>query len=188
MSINILELNAVLLGVRHFRKDLAVSWDGMNAYAIPLAPLIQALLNKVMMDKVHLCLIAPCLPSQAWFPTLLLTDHRRRLPEWDHLLWHPFGRVYHNSPSFYKLHAWKLSGASIEQSNFLRTLSAASPLLTGGEPLMPVSQSGLSTKLGVGNKGFIQSFPLFPSEWIFSTTFLQKGSFQYRPLNDISQL
>jgi hypothetical protein len=56
-----------------------------------------------MTDKVRLCLIAPCWPSQAWFPTLLelLTDHPRRLPEWDHLLWHPLGRVYHNSPSFY---------------------------------------------------------------------------------------
>jgi hypothetical protein len=96
---------------------LAVSWDSMNAYAFPPTPLIQAVLNKVVMDKVHLCLIAPCWPSKAWFPTLLelLTDHPRRLPEWDHLLWHPIGRVYHNFPSFYKLHAWKLSGASSEQ-------------------------------------------------------------------------
>jgi hypothetical protein len=56
---------------------LAVSWDGMNAYAFPPTPLIQAVLNKVMTDKVRLCLIAPCWPSQAWFPTLLelLTDH-----------------------------------------------------------------------------------------------------------------
>jgi hypothetical protein len=113
---------------------LAVSWDGMNAYAFPPTPLIQAVLNKVMTDKVRLCLIAPCWPSQAWFPTLLelLTDHPRRLPKWDHLLWHPLGRVYYkySSPSFYKLHAWKLSGASSEQNNFLRMLSAASPLLT----------------------------------------------------------
>jgi hypothetical protein len=27
--------------------------DGMNAYAFPLTPLIQAVLNKVMTDKVH---------------------------------------------------------------------------------------------------------------------------------------
>jgi hypothetical protein len=68
---------------------LAVSWDGMNAYTFPPTSLIQAVLSKVMTDKVHLCLIAPCWPSQAWFPTLLelLTDHPRRLPEWDHLLW-----------------------------------------------------------------------------------------------------
>jgi hypothetical protein len=81
---------------------LAVSWDGMNAYAFPPTPLILAVLNKVRTDKVRLCLIAPCWPSQAWFPTLpeFLTDHSRRLPERDHLLWHPLGRVYHNSPSF----------------------------------------------------------------------------------------
>jgi hypothetical protein len=67
----------------------------------------------VMMDKVHLFLIAPYWPSQAWFPTLLelLTDHPRRLRVWDHLLWHPLGRGYHNSPSFYNLHAWKFSAA-----------------------------------------------------------------------------
>jgi hypothetical protein len=61
---------------------LAVSWDGK---AFPPTPLIQAVLNKVMTDKIRLCLIAPCWPSQAWFPTLLelLTDHPRRLPEWD---------------------------------------------------------------------------------------------------------
>jgi hypothetical protein len=110
---------------------------------------------------VQQCLIAPCLPSQAWFPTLLelLTDHPRRLPKWDHLLWHPLGRVYHNSPSFYKLHIWKLSGAFSEQNNYLKTLSAASPLFRGEEPLTPISQSGLSTKLGVGKK----VHPVFPT-------------------------
>jgi hypothetical protein len=140
-------------------------WQWMNAYTFPPTPLIQAVLSKVMMDRVRLCLIAPCWPSHAWFPTLLelLTDHPRRLPEWDHLLWHPLGRVYHKSPSFYKLHAWKLLGASSEQRNFLSTLSAASPLLRGGEPLTHISQSGLSTRLGVGKKGYILSFPLFPS-------------------------
>jgi hypothetical protein len=114
--------------------------------------------------------------------------HTWRLPEWDHLLWHPLGRVYHNSPSLYKLHAWKLSGASSEQDNFLRMLSAASPLLRGGEPLTPISQSGLSTKLGVGEKEFVQSFPLFTSQWIFSTTFSQKGNFLSWPLKVISPL
>jgi hypothetical protein len=41
-------------------NDLAVSWDGMNAYAFLPTPLIQAVLNKVMTGKVRLCLIAPC--------------------------------------------------------------------------------------------------------------------------------
>jgi hypothetical protein len=81
---------------------LAVSWDGMNAFAFAPTPLIQAMLNNVMTDKVCLYPIASCWPSETWFPTLLelLTVHPRRLPEWDHLLWHPLGRVYHNSPSF----------------------------------------------------------------------------------------
>jgi hypothetical protein len=58
----------------------------------------------------------------------------------------PFRESLPQLPFFYKLHAWKLSGASSEQNN----------LLSGGEPLTLISQSGLSTKLGVG-KGFIQS-------------------------------
>jgi hypothetical protein len=51
---------------------LAVSWDGMNAYAFPPTHLIQAVLNKVMTDKVRLCLIAPCWSSQTWFTTVVV--------------------------------------------------------------------------------------------------------------------
>jgi hypothetical protein len=46
---------------------LAVSWDGMNAYAFPPTPLIHAMLNKVMTDKVPLCLITPCWPAKHGF-------------------------------------------------------------------------------------------------------------------------
>jgi hypothetical protein len=78
---------------------LAVSWDGMNACAFPPTPLIQAVLNKVMMDKVRLCLIATCWPIQAWFPTIRFVD---RPPQGS-----PSGIISFDthSPSFFKLHA-----------------------------------------------------------------------------------
>jgi hypothetical protein len=38
---------------------LAVSWDGMIAYAFPPTPLIQAVLNKVMTDKVRTLFAQP---------------------------------------------------------------------------------------------------------------------------------
>jgi hypothetical protein len=31
---------------------LAVSWDGMNAYAFPPTPLLQAVLNKAVLNKM----------------------------------------------------------------------------------------------------------------------------------------
>jgi hypothetical protein len=46
------------------RNALTVSWDGMNAYAFPPTPLIQAVLNKVMTDIVRLCLIALVGPAK----------------------------------------------------------------------------------------------------------------------------
>jgi hypothetical protein len=59
-------------------------------------PLILAVLNKVVM----LCLIAPCWPNQAWFPVLLelLSDHPRRLSEWDRLLGTQSGRSFTRPP------------------------------------------------------------------------------------------
>ncbi len=143
---------------------LAASWNGLDAYAFPPTPLIQATLNKVVTSKVRLCLIAPCWPNQAWFPTLLelLTDHPRRLPLWDNLLWHPIGRVFHDSPGFYKLHAWRLSGVSSDREDFQTTLSRDCLTLRGGEPLIYINQSGLPISPGVGKSGFIRSFPLFP--------------------------
>jgi hypothetical protein len=131
---------------------LAVSWDDMNAYTFLPTHLIQAVLNEVMTDKVRLCLISPCWPSQSWFRTLLelMTDHPRRLPEWDHLLWHPLGRAYHNSPF------WQASCLET-----IRCLLWAKPF--SDDTISSFSQSGLSAKLGVGQKGFIQSFPLFQS-------------------------
>ena len=144
---------------------LAVPWDGLNAYAFPPTPLLQAVLNKVAISQLRLCLIAPCWPNQAWFPSLmeLLMDHPRRIPPWDHLLWHPIGRVFHDSPGSYRLHAWRLSGISSDREAFRKTLSPESLVLRGGEPLTDINPNGRYTCLGVEKTEFIRSLPLFPN-------------------------
>lgn len=145
--------------------SLSVSWDGLSAYAFPPIPLILPVLNKVLSSQSRVVLIAPLWPNQAWFPTLLdlLTDHPRRLPSWDRLLWHPLGRVFHPTPDFYKLHAWRLSGFVSEREDFRRTLSAGFPSLRGAVPLHHTMASGLSLGTGAGSTEFLRSLPLFPS-------------------------
>jgi hypothetical protein len=69
--------------------SLSASWEGLIAYPYPPTPLILAVLSKVASSHIRLCLIVSCWPNQACFQ--LLTDHPRRLPEWDRLLWHPIG-------------------------------------------------------------------------------------------------
>ena len=145
--------------------SLAASWEGLIAYAYPPTPLILPVLNKVASSKVRVCLIAPCWPNQAWFPVLLdlLVAHPRRLPLWDRLLWHPLGRVFHENPVFFRLHAWRLSGISSEREAFRRTLSSKSLDLSGSQPLLHMTASGLLTETGVGTGMFLRSLPLFPS-------------------------
>jgi hypothetical protein len=79
-------LDDEVLGV----DSLSASWEGLIAYEYPPTPLILAVLNDAASSRIRLCLIAPCWANQTWFPVLLelLTDHPRRLPEWDLLLWH----------------------------------------------------------------------------------------------------
>jgi hypothetical protein len=137
----------------------------MNVYTFPPTPLIQAVLNKGDGGQGSRMSDRPLLaqPSMVSNSTRVVDRPPQETPRVGlSPFLHLIGRVYQNSPSFFKLHAWKLSGASSEENNFLRTLSAASLLLRGGEPLMPISQIGLSTKLGLGKKEFIWPFPLFP--------------------------
>jgi len=145
--------------------SLAASWDGLNAYAYPPISLIQHVLNKVSTSQVRVILIAPCWPNQAWFPVLLelLTDLPRRIPNWERLLWHPIGRVYHQTPSFYNLHAWRLSGMASEREAFQRRLSDRCLNLKGSLPLHSTRVSGLSTRIGVVRTEYIRSLPLFPN-------------------------
>ena len=51
---------------------LAQSWEGMDAYAYPPAPILHAVLGKIRTEKsLKVTLIAPYAPKAVWFPELL---------------------------------------------------------------------------------------------------------------------
>jgi hypothetical protein len=89
-----------------------------GASCVSPTPLILAVLNNVASSRVRLCLIAPCWPNRP-----ARCNHPRRLSEWDRLLWHPIGKVFHQAPTFFKLHAWRLSCISSEREAFRQMLS-----------------------------------------------------------------
>jgi hypothetical protein len=106
-------------------------------------------------QDVRLCLIAPCWLNQARFPIPvlleLLADHSYRLAEWHHLLWHPIGKVFHETPTFFKLHAWRLCRVFPPREAFQTTLSRKYFGLKVSRPLLPMTASGSSSETGVKN-------------------------------------
>jgi hypothetical protein len=171
---------------------LSVSWDGMNAYAFPPTPLIQAVLNKVMTDKVRLCLIAPCWPSQAWFPTLLelLTDHPKtckRLPEWDHLLWHH--RVsLPQLPFFLQASRLETIGCILRAKKFSEDAVSCLTLAQRRGTIDSYQLKWSVYQTWCGKEGVHPVFPTLPKLVDFLNHLLKKGKFQYQPLKVINQL
>ena len=51
--------------------SLVQSWEGRYAYAYPPTALIRQTLNKLILHRAELILIAPLWPKQEWFPDLL---------------------------------------------------------------------------------------------------------------------
>ena len=51
--------------------SLVQSWEGWYAYAYPPTALIRQTLNKLILHRAELILIAPLWPKQEWFPDLL---------------------------------------------------------------------------------------------------------------------
>ena len=51
--------------------SLVQSWEGRYAYAYPPTALIRQTLNKLILHRAQLILIAPLWPKQEWFPDLL---------------------------------------------------------------------------------------------------------------------
>ena len=91
---------------------LSISWEGLDAYAYPPAPLIGKVLEKIQAHHCRVILIASAWPAQPWFPQLLdlLTDHPFRLPPTDSLLKQTGKPIFHTNPEHLNLHAWRLLG------------------------------------------------------------------------------
>lgn len=143
----------------------AHDWSGLSAYAFPPIPLLRQVLAKVNAEMIpDLILIAPCWPAQGWFVDLLhtLADVPRTLPTWDRLLAQGKPRVFHNNPSLYNLHAWRLSSMPSKRRAFLEKQPFASPERTGLPLGHSTRSNGEDSPLGVVHGKLIRARPLFP--------------------------
>ena len=99
---------------------LALSWNGMWAYAFPPFPLIPRVLNKVREDNVELILVAPFWPTKVWTTDLLDLSVAPpwRLPVMRTLLAQPHSSIFHENPRSLRLHAWRLSRTALSRKGF----------------------------------------------------------------------
>ena len=90
--------------------SLVQTWEGLYAYAYPPTTLIRQTLNKLILHRAELILIAPLWPKQEWFPDLLRLsiDFPLVLPPTAKLLKQSFSQHFHQSPQMLNLHAWRL--------------------------------------------------------------------------------
>ena len=143
---------------------LAISWEGLWAYAYPPTSIMNKVLEKVLTANVDLILIAPAWPTQAWFPVLLNLSVRNplRLPVLPNLLKQTNKQLFHSNPAHLRLHAWLLQNRlspgkvsdQISQVEFwdLKESLPESSMLADGTCFL----------LGAKGNREIHSEPLFP--------------------------
>ena len=87
---------------------LAMSWEGIFAYALPPQQFLTQSLLKFRQVMCHLT--SPIVPKQSWFPDLLNSsvNHPILLPSWEKRLKQPQSNIYHLNPHMLNLHSWKL--------------------------------------------------------------------------------
>ena len=90
---------------------LAISWEGLFAYAYPPHVIMPQVLSKFSRtNKCKLILIAPLWPNQSWFPLLetLSSQDPIKIPVTRTMLRQPRSRTFHPNPELLNLHAWLL--------------------------------------------------------------------------------
>lgn len=90
------------------------NWSHQLLSAFPPTPLISRLLEKILMDKATVILIAPFWPRQTWFPYLHHMSARRPfpLPKRRDLLVQNRQRLFHPQIDLLALMAWFLVGSN----------------------------------------------------------------------------
>ena len=109
-----------------FKADaFSVNWKHLKGYAFPPFNLIARVLDKMMMDKTDLVLVAPIWQAQPWWPLLLgmLVQQPVLLPSSSTLLIDPTD-PQHIHPMFPRLHlgVFHISSNDIRQRAFRETL------------------------------------------------------------------
>ena len=96
---------------------LAISWEGLVAYAYPPPALLPVVLEKARHHSCIIILVAPAWPNRPWFPDLLAASIHPpvRLPVFPTLLKQPKSDRFHRTPEVFHLHAWRLSGPISEK-------------------------------------------------------------------------
>ena len=107
-----------------FRDPLAIgtdaffqNWDGYQVYAFPPWSMIPLVLKKLRSSSgVLMTLIASFWPQRPWFPDLLelVVDGPISLPKCRDLLSQPRFHCHHLGINKLSLHAWRLSGDSLD--------------------------------------------------------------------------
>jgi hypothetical protein len=99
---------------------LSMDWTNLYMYMFPPTAILSKVLTKLQTVPCSVVLIAPAWPRQRWFPDILelLIDYPLRLPLWSKLLKQPRSSIFHQTPSVYHLHAWKLSSVATKIEGF----------------------------------------------------------------------
>jgi len=141
---------------------MSLSWNGMYGYAYPPVGFLTTVLQKIATSHCEIMLVAPCWPTQAWFPLLmsLLVKVPRVLPTSDRLLMQPGTSIFHESPQYLRLHVWRLSSDRTKTRDFL----SRCPRTCLGETVSQLQQrikpNGKYTFVGVKDDALIHSLPL----------------------------
>ena len=141
---------------------MSQSWDGMYGYAYPPTRFVTEVLHKVARSQCEILLVAPCWPTQAWFPLLLslLIDVPRVLPIIPRLLKQPGRDIFHASAHVLKLHVWKLSSDPSKRQAFLEQCPSTWLGRTGSPLRERTRLNGGSSYVGVTEGALIRSLPL----------------------------
>ena len=140
-----------------------VNWTYLNFYAFPPFSLIPRVLQKICEDQADGILIAPCWPTQSWFPRLLrmLTQPPILLPRKPDLLTLSHDRLQrHPLRAKMELMACQLSGKDCRSEAFRKTLKISSYSHGEAGPRNSMTDTSRNGRCFVVNGAPIQFMPL----------------------------
>ena len=144
--------------------SLVQSWEGLYAYAYSPTALIRQTLNKLILHRAELILIAPLWPKQEWFPDLLRLSiaFPLVLPPTAKLLKQSFSHHFHQRTRVLNLHAWRLSVDLIKLGDFRNKCPTGSLFLKENPRLTSMNKSGIPLENGVSLTELIHTRLLSP--------------------------
>jgi len=129
-----------------------VNWMNLKGYAFPPFSLVGRCLQKIRVEGSTITLIAPLWKNQAWYPMLLemMVDLPLLLPHQENLLRDPMGQHHPLvCQGSLRLIAWRVSGNSTQQSEFLTRLQSYSWQVGAEVQIRPTSLDGTDGWAGV---------------------------------------